>query len=522
MSCDSPSAARLSPHLLPLAILLVLVVAVYGQVWDHSFVVNWDDNVYVTGNETAHGLTLPHLRAAFTRFFVGNYAPLQIVSYMIDYDLWGLKAGGFLATNVLLHAASGLLFYALVVRLHGRRLWAFVAAFVFLLHPVQVESVAWVSQRKNVLAMVFFLLALLLYRGYCAGGPGRRLAYAGALASFVLSLLAKAVVVVLPLILVCLDLCFLERGAWRRRLLDKLPFLLASAGVGILTLVSQDAAMGGGRSEYWGGSLTTTLLTMVPVAVRYLGMVLWPRGLSPAYAQPFKEGVDGAVALSALILLALASATVWLFRRDRRIAFWPLCAGISFLPVSQVVPLVTLMNDRYLYFPLLGAAALAGAGASLARDHLGRSGQRPALVATALLLLPLPYLSHRQAAVWADTTTLWRHAVRVEPSCSLAWLGFGHSLMTDGYPREALQAMLRAYELYPEDEDTLLNLGILYNRLQDPRAGRPYLQHLLRINPRTWRGYLALAESYRATGEPAAAEEADRRARSLRSEEGAP
>jgi Tfp pilus assembly protein PilF len=517
---DQTDGAGIRPHLLPLATLLVLVAAVYWRVWDHSFLVNWDDNVYVTGNEAAHGLSLPNLRAAFTRFFVGNYAPLQIVSYMVDYDLWGLRAGGFLLTNVLLHGASGLLFYALLVRLHGRRLWAFVGAFVFLLHPVQVESVAWVSQRKNVLAMVFFLLALLLYRVYAEGGPRRRHAYAGALAAFILALLAKAVVVVLPLLLVCLDLCFLERGAARRRLADKLPFILAAAGVGVLTLVSQDAAIGGGRSEYWGGSLGTTLLTMVPVTVRYLGMVLWPRSLSPAYAQPFKDGVDGSVALSALVLCVLAAGTVWLFRRDRRLAFWPLFAGIAFLPVSQVVPLVTLMNDRYLYFPILGAAALAGAGASIARDHLGRQGRRICLAATALLLLPLPYFSQRQAAVWADTTTLWRHAVTVEPACSLAWLGYGHSLMNDGYPREALDALLRAYALYPSDEDTLLNLGLIYKRIGTPLEGRPFLLALVREAPANRGGWEALGENYLATGEYGPAAEALRRALALRPDDG--
>ncbi|HEY6008934.1 MAG TPA: tetratricopeptide repeat protein, partial [Geobacteraceae bacterium] len=120
---------------------------------------------------------------------------------------------------------------------------------------------------------------------------------------------------------------------------------------------------------------------------------------------------------------------------------------------------------------------------------------------------------------WADATTLWRHAIRVEPACSLAWLGYGHALMTDGYPREALNALLRAYELYPADEDTLLNLGLLYNRLQAPLSGRPYLRQLLRNNPRHWRGLLALAENYRATGEAGAAEEARRQALSLRPEE---
>ncbi|HEY6009546.1 MAG TPA: hypothetical protein VIU40_14570, partial [Geobacteraceae bacterium] len=391
---------RLRPHLLPLATLLALVAAVYGGVWEHGFLVNWDDNVYVTGNETVRGISAAHLRTAFTTFFVGNYAPLQIVSYMLDYTVWGLRAGGFLLTNVLLHGAAGLLFYALLVKLHGRRLWAFIGAFIFLLHPVQVESVAWVSQRKNVLAMVFFLVALLLYCAYRQeAGRHRRLAYACSLAAFALALLAKAVTVVLPLVLVCLDVCFLEQGAWRRRLADKAPYLLAAAAVALLTYISQDPAIGGGRSEYWGGSLPATLLTMAPVLVRYLGMIVWPLQLSPAYAQPFKETVDGQVLLSLLVLLLLVGGGFRLFRRDRRLAFWLLFAALAILPVSQFVPLVTLMNDRYLYFPLLGVAAVCGGAVTFLVDRFPGRGRRGVAAAALLLCLPLPWLAQKQTAI---------------------------------------------------------------------------------------------------------------------------
>jgi tetratricopeptide (TPR) repeat protein len=507
----------IKPHLLPVALLLTLTFAAYGDLFHHDFLISWDDSLYVTGNEAVRGFTADHLRAAFTRFYVGNYAPLQLLSYMLDYTLWGMRAGGFLLTNVVLHAGSGLLFYLLVFRLHGRRLWAFIASFVFLLHPVQVESVAWVSQRKNVLALSLFLLSLLLYRGYRQKGRGRgRAAYFGSLLAFSLSLLAKAVSVILPAVLVCLDACFLQRGEWRRRLPDKLPYLLAAAAVGILTYVSQDPEIGGGRSAYWGGSLATTLLTMLPVFVRYLVMILWPARLSPVYDQPFKDAVDGQVLFAALILVLVVGAGFLLCRGNRRLAFWLLFYAIALLPVSQVVPLVTLMNDRYLYFPLLGFAAFFAGVVTLLADSLPARWGRGVVAGALLLLLPLPLLAHRQAAVWENATTLWRHAVDVQPGASLAWLGYGHALMTDGYPREALAALLRSYELYPEDEDTLLNLGLLYKRLQAPLAGRPYLLQLTRANPRHFGGLVTLGENYRMTRDYGAAEGAFRAALALR------
>ncbi|HEY6837248.1 MAG TPA: tetratricopeptide repeat protein, partial [Geobacteraceae bacterium] len=276
---------------------------------------------------------------------------------------------------------------------------------------------------------------------------------------------------------------------------------------------------GGGRSEYWGGSFGATLLTMVPVLVRYLGMVVWPRHLSPAYAQPFKESADAAVLLSTLVLLAVIASGIWLFRRNRPLASWLGVAGITILPVAQLVPLVTLMNDRYLYFPLLGFAALMGGGVTCLADAIAPWGRRGAVAVVLLLFLALPWLTHRQAKVWQDATTLWRHAVAVEPECGLAWLGYGHALMTDGYIPQALSATLRAYELYPQDEDTLLNLGLLYKRLQVPREGRPYLLALVGQNPRNFGGWFALGENYLLTGEKAAAEDALRRALALRPDE---
>src|SRR6266702_2626618 len=157
---------RLKPHIIPLLALLAATFAVYWQTLGHEFLLTWDDQKYVTANEAVRGFTLAHLQTAFTTFYIGNYAPLQIISYMADYTLWGLRATGFIFTNILLHALNGLLYYFLVFRLGGRRLWAFLASFIFLLHPVQVESVAWIAQRKNVLAMLFFLISFLLYTAY--------------------------------------------------------------------------------------------------------------------------------------------------------------------------------------------------------------------------------------------------------------------------------------------------------------------------------------------------------------------
>ena len=147
----------------PLLVLLLAGLAIYGRMLGHDFLPTWDDAGYVLDNPDIRGFTIANLRAVFSRFYMGNYAPVQMLSYMLDYSIWGLRPWGYLLTNLLLHLANGLLFYHLVQRLEGDDSWAWLAALIFLVHPVQVESVAWVSQRKNLLAMLFSLLS---FHGY--------------------------------------------------------------------------------------------------------------------------------------------------------------------------------------------------------------------------------------------------------------------------------------------------------------------------------------------------------------------
>ena len=148
---------------MPVILLLLAAFALYSKALGQDFLGNWDDPVYVTANPDIMGFTLENIWHAFTREYVSNYAPLHIISYIPDYALWGFNAFGYKLTNILLHALNAILFYALLARITSRRRFALAAAAVFLCHPVQVESVVWISQRKNLLAMFFFLLSFLTY-----------------------------------------------------------------------------------------------------------------------------------------------------------------------------------------------------------------------------------------------------------------------------------------------------------------------------------------------------------------------
>jgi tetratricopeptide (TPR) repeat protein len=341
---------------------------------------------------------------------------------MLDYSLWGLRPAGYLLENVFIHGLNGFLLYLLVQRLSGRWGAAALAALLFTVHPVQVEAVAWVSQRKSVLSLFFFLLSLLLYTTYCHGEAAatRRRSYWFSVVAFAAALLSKSTAVVLPLALLLHDGCYGCRPL-RRSLADKIPYALAAAGAALLALVSQSAEYGGGgRTSYHGGSPLATFFTMLPVLVRYLRMIVWPSGLSAAYAPAIKTAPDLEVVLAGLLLLLLAGAALLLFRRERQLFFWLALAPLGILPVVQIVPLITLMNDRYLYFPMVGLAPFVVLGCERLLERYWPGLRRAGIGGGALIVLVLGTVASQRVAVWHDATTLWRDAVPKAPHSFMA------------------------------------------------------------------------------------------------------
>lgn len=496
------SADRLRPHLPILAFLAMAVIVVYGRILGHDFLNNWDDNVYVTANSSIQGFSVENIRSVFSNYYAGNYAPVQMLSYMLDYTIWELWPGGFLLTNIIIHTLNGLLFYWLLLRLHGERLLAAVGAAIFLLHPVQVESVAWVSQRKNLLAMLFMMLAWLAYIRYrdSAGGKSS-LAYFVALAMFVGSLFSKSASVFLPVALLLYDSCFSAEGL-KVRLLDKVPFLVLAGTASFIAILSQSPEVAGwsgmdfgGRRSWHGGSPWTTLLTMLPVFCRYLRMIVWPSDLSALYAPLLHLTPDSTVLTAALILFVVVLLSWRLYRSNRRLGFWPIFSALAILPVSQIIPLVTLMNDRYLYFPMLGIAALGGAGAVALRE---KASLRVVVVASLAIIMALSLVSYQRAGVWKSSRTLWGDAVKKVPGKFDAWEGLGeaYQLSAPVSLPEAEYAYSRAYAIYSSGPNNLYNLARVKILQGDDLKGTMLLKKLLKINPQYVMGWAELGDIY--------------------------
>lgn len=468
---------------LPLLFFVAIAFAIYGRILGHEFLHNWDDNVYVVANEAIRGITPAHLKTAFTSFFVGNYAPLHIVSYMLDHALWGLKPWGYLLVNLLLHAANAFLAFRLYLRLDSRLPLALIAATLFLVHPVQVETVAWISERKTLLSMLFFHLSLHAYLRYCAeAGSPRMRWYLLCLFCFVAALLSKVVAVVLPLVLIAHDCCRGGLAPVRKGFLDKIPFFAASALLSAVTLFSQRSA--DNLSEYAGGSFLNSAMTMLPVFARYLGNIFWPADLGPIYKPPVKTAVDGEVLFSLLLLTAVLAVALMLMRRRRGAGFALSLFLLGLLPVAHIFPLATLMQDRYLYFPMLGAAfCIVTLTADTAESLGGERGMRLWLVSLCLLLIPSGFLAHRQAGYWKNALTLWSHAAENEPKSKQAWLMLAITRHDQKDLAGAEEAYLRLLGIAPRDTKGLNGIGILYGEMGDLDRSMDYLRQAVRLEP---------------------------------------
>jgi Flp pilus assembly protein TadD len=482
-------------NLLPTLLLIISVLAVYGRVIGHEFLSNWDDNKYVLENPDVHGISWFHVKSVFTNYYSGNYAPVQMLSYMLDYALWALWPGGYLLTNLLIHVVNGLLLYRMFLRLIGGPVASFFGAAFFLLHPVQVETVAWISQRKNLLAMLFFLLAWEFYVSYRERDAGRgRLYYVASLTALLLALLSKSVAVIFPVVIIAFDHCYLSNFG-RPRILDKVPYLVATAIVAAVAIHSQtpdygEWGAGGGRTGYHGGSAITTFMTMLPVFCRYLGMIVWPTELSSFYSPSLHSSPDIDVILAALLLAGTLFFCYRIYCYDRSAGFWPILFFTAFLPVSQIVPLVTLMNDRYLYFPLVGIAALTGYSVECCMRNKPQYTAWVKVIA-GVLLTALAIVSLARVTFWRDAQTLWSDAARKAPNNELVWEGLGEAYQYTGKsnPSMAVKAYVRALELNPKSDISRYNLGVLYLELNDYTHADKILQDLVQLSPNNVMGW---------------------------------
>ncbi len=518
----------------PVGIFLVTVTAFFPAL-QNGFV-NWDDDKNLLENPHYRGLGWTQLYWMFTTFDLGHYQPLSWTSFGLDYLLWGMKPFGYHLTSLILHGANAVLVYLLSRRLlsfsfrlpvdeRTLQLSAGFAALLFALHPLRVESVAWATERRDVLSGFFYLLTVLCYlRAATAPGISRWRWMAGSLIAFSLSLLSKAAGMTLPVVLLVLDFYPLRRlgggpGKWfgraaRRVWWGKAPFLILAMVFALVALLAQHDA--GALTSLERYSLLSRFVQAFFGFVFYLWKTLWPLGLSPLYEAPASLDPFAARYLGATLVVLAVSAALLALRRS-----WPagLAVWIAYLvtlaPVSGIAQSgVQLVADRYSYLSCLGLAALAGGGLLWA-VRLSRQARLIALGLAGLALAGLAVLTWRQAQVWHDTETLWRYVLTFDPGSSVAHNNMGTTLFKRGKLEEAVHHYRAALQINPTYAVAHHNLGnALADRGELDEAIRQY-REALEFDPKLAQAHYSLGDVLATQGNLAQAIEQFRMALQL-------
>ena len=460
------------------ALLALGTLALYARVAGHQFLF-FDDDRYVTANaRVLGGLSWDGVRWAFGTFDVANWHPLTWLSHMLDVQLFGPSAGAHHLVNAVLHAVNAGLLLLVLSRMTGAPGPSLLVAALFAVHPLHVESVAWVSERKDLLSTLFGLLMLGAYAGYARRpGPWRYLLVALSLAA---SLLAKPMWVTAPFLLLLLDLWPLQRlegssvaaddrcpplpgqSSWRL-VTEKLPLLALSAASSAMAVAAQRGS--GALMSLEEAGLGERLANALVSYIRYLWKTLWPAGLSPFYPR-LAGGIPGwQVAGAAVLLLALSALAL----RRLRSSPWLLVGWLWFL--GTLVPVIGLvqvgsqaMADRYTYLPVVGLfVAVAWEGARLAASW-GERGRRAARLAGWAAVGLLSALAFRQIGLWRDHETIFRHAIAVDRDNGRAHLVLSQGLAARGRYPEALLHAQEAVRLEPWYARAHKNLGFVLYR----------------------------------------------------------
>jgi protein O-mannosyl-transferase len=470
------------------AALAVVLFAVFGGLLSSDFVL-YDDAAYVTGNtHVLKGLSRESVSWAFTSTEAANWHPLTWLSHMLDVQLFGLNGGRHHATSLLLHTLNALLLLLLLFRMTGA-LWrsAFVAA-LFALHPLHVESVAWIAERKDVLSTLFWLLTTGAWLAYLRSK--KTAPYVLMLVFFALGLMAKPMLVTLPFTLLLLDFWPLRRIALpvrehfkelKQLVWEKAPLFTMTTVSCIMTIIAQRG--GGAVKTTVEFPLDQRVANAAQTYAAYLAKTVWPSSLAVFYPHPH-TGLFTPSAVLAFLLLAAASALAFRLRRQAPYVLfgwlWYLGTLVPVIGLLQVG--VQAMADRYTYIPLIGIFAAAAWGlAGIGARNAALRRAAPAAAGTALAALAV--LAHIQAGYWAGNETLFMHTLAVSPENDLAHYMIGSTRQNEGRVEEAVAHLSEAVRINPDRGEAHNNLGIALEKLNRTPEALDHFREALRVQP---------------------------------------
>ena len=476
--------------------------------------VGWDDLDYIVNNRAIRSLSAGFIKRSFTTPVLANWHPLTMISYAVDYRIWGLDPMGFHLTNIVLHGAVTAAIFVLAVRLMEasgggsavKKIAAgSVASLLFGLHPMHVESVAWAAERKDVLCALFFTLSVLSYLSYCKDGTKSGVWYSLTAAFFVLALLSKPMAVTLPVVLLILDYYPLGRlngtKQWMRAVTQKVPLFLLSALAAALTVWAQRGAM----APLEAHPLSVRVMVVARAYAFYLYKLIYPVKLAPFYPIPPREALsDWTLFASVALLVIISAACLIKSRGDKKyLAAW-LYYLVTLVPVIGIVQVGDqVAADRYTYLPSLGLFMLAGAFAGTLFEKTRAAWRRAALsfllAAAALLLIGG---TARQITIWHDSLTLWNYEIGIYPEqVPFAYNNRGYAQAQAGYQTKAIADYTASIRLNPRQPYPYNNRGLTYSKLGEyDKALRDY-ETALKIDPKYAYAYNNRGLTYQTIGD---------------------
>jgi tetratricopeptide (TPR) repeat protein len=502
----TPAPAREPNDLWIYLALLLITLAIYSQVRDFSFV-NFDDPVHLTDNvHVRDGVTLAGLSWAFTSSHASYWFPLTWISYMLDCQVFGLRSGPIHLTNVMLHAISTLLLFAFLKRSTGARWRSAFVAFVFALHPLHIESVAWVAERKDVLSALFWMLTFWAYLKYTERQSLAR--YLLVVLMFCCGLMSKPMIVTLPLVLLLLDVWPLRRYVSGKSnaglLMEKLPLFALSIATSAVTYVVQER----------GGAVSS--VERIPMAARienalvsyfiYVAKLFWPSHLAVFYPLPQVQspghetnsghGIDAL--LAALAGLAIVLITVFAVRAIRQSPY--LAVGWLWYLIT-LVPVIGLVQaglqsraDRFTYIPMIGISIALAWGVNELFDRT-RSNKSALAIPAIAVCAAWSVVTWVHLGYWRNSITLFQHAIEVTDGNYIAYNNLGSALREDGRVAEALADFEIAAGIEPQAPDIQENLGEALIAAGRAGEAEPHLLEALRLRPDFGKAHVDLASA---------------------------
>jgi Tfp pilus assembly protein PilF len=512
------SLTALRRMLLPAVIFVAAFVTFVPGL--HGEFVNWDDDVNFLGNPGFRGLDWSHLRWMATAMHEGHWIPLSWLTLGLNYTLGGMDPFGYHLGNLAFHSANAVLFYFAARRLLGSAgaaagepalSWgAAGAALLFAVHPLRVESVVWITERRDVQSMFFFLLSALGYlRAVAEGRDGRlhSLWRRLSVAAFVCAFLSKSSTIMLPAALLLLDVYPLRRASlgWRRLIVEKIPyFLLAAADFAVAWIAVQRAARVTGLAVH---GLAGRIAIVFYSFFYYPWKLVWPVELSPMYEVPPHVDPFRPRFVVAMVVVVLVTAALVAFRRrwPGGLAAWAYSA-LMILPLSGVVHIgFQLVQDRWSYLSGLGFEILAGGGITWlldarARGRVSAMVARSVMAGVAAMLLFLAAAAWDQSKAWKDSETLWRWGANLDPECAVCWNNLGTALNGQKHYGEAEEAYRRVAALRPMSGMLANNIATaLHGQRRDTEAVE-MLRLALRLDPNLTGALLNLGAYEAQTG----------------------